>query len=124
MSKLQVALLLSILLVWAGITVNAQVPTGIILGTVTDESGAVIPNSTVTVTNKATGAPRALTANGEGIFSASALPPGDYEVRVEMQGFKTLIRDASVTAGNSTSVDMRMSVGTAQEVVNVEAASA
>ncbi|MGD1097089.1 MAG: carboxypeptidase-like regulatory domain-containing protein [Bryobacteraceae bacterium] len=123
MSKLQVALLLSVLLVWTGITVTAQVPTGIILGTVTDESGAVIPNANVTVTSKTTGAPRALTANAEGIYSASALPPGDYEVRVEMQGFKTLIRDANVTAGNSTTVDMRMTLGTAQEVVNVEAAT-
>lgn len=104
--------------------VYAQVPTGIILGTVTDESGAVIPGATITVTDKATGAARNLTTNAQGIYSAPALPPGDYEVRGESQGFRTLVRDAQVLAGSSTTVDMAMSLGATREVVNVEAATA
>jgi hypothetical protein len=70
------AISLSTLLVFAllstGLTVSAQTPTGIISGTVTDESGAVIANAAITVTNKTTGAARNVTANASGIFSARA----------------------------------------------------
>ena len=72
--------------------VFAQAPTGIITGTVTDESGAVVPNVNVTITNKATGVSRAATTNAEGYFSAAALPAGDYEVKAEVTGFRTLVR--------------------------------
>ena len=48
----------------------AQTPTGIISGTVTDESGAVIANAAISITNKATGTVRTVTANAAGIFSA------------------------------------------------------
>jgi hypothetical protein len=118
-----VSLLWIISLALIGMTALAQVPTGIISGTVTDESGAVVPNATVTITNKATGAARSLTANAEGIFSASSLQPGDYEVRAELEGFKTLVRDAQVQAGGNTTVNMAMTLGATREVVNVEAAS-
>jgi hypothetical protein len=104
--------------------VYSQAPTGIILGTVTDSSGAVIPGATVVVTNKATGNARTLTANAEGLFSAPALQPGDYEVRSEMEGFRTLVREAQVLAGSNTTVDMSMSLGATREVVTVEAATA
>ncbi|HYL38972.1 MAG TPA: carboxypeptidase regulatory-like domain-containing protein [Bryobacteraceae bacterium] len=116
--------LLSCLLIWVGFTVYAQAPTGIILGTVTDQTGAVVPNAKVTITNKATGAARVLAANTEGIYSAPALLPGEYEVRAEVQGFRTLVRDATVEAGSSTTVNLAMSLGTSTEVVNVEAATA
>jgi hypothetical protein len=55
-----------------------QAPTGTILGTVTDSSGAVAPQATVTITNKSTSAARTLTANAEGLFSAPALLAGEY----------------------------------------------
>jgi carboxypeptidase family protein len=63
--------------------------TGIIVGTVADDSGAVITNVTVTITNKATGVARTATTNAEGYFSAPALPAGDYQVKAEATGFKT-----------------------------------
>jgi hypothetical protein len=122
------AISLSTLLVFAlvltEITVSAQTPTGIISGTVTDESGAVVPNATVSITHKATGAVRRITANGAGIFSAPALDAGEYEVRAEITGFRTTVREATVTAGNTTTVDMAMRIGESKEVVTVEAAAA
>ncbi len=102
----------------------AQAPTGIITGTVTDESGAVIPNAKITITNKATDSVRAALANSEGFYSAPALPAGVYEVRCEQSGFRTLLRNATVVAGSSTSVDLPMKLGGTTEVINVEAASA
>jgi hypothetical protein len=125
MSKLtSLSMLLFAQLMWTDSALHAQAPTGTISGTVRDESGAVIPSAAVNITNRATGAVRNLTANAEGLYSAPALPPGDYEVRVEMQGFRTLVREAQVVAGGSTTVDMSMSLGTTQEVVTVEAATA
>ncbi len=115
-------LMLAFLLAW--IPIQAQAPTGTILGTVTDSSGAVVPNATITITNKATGVARTLTANTEGLYSAPALAPGEYEVRSELQGFRTTVRDAQVLAGSPTTVDMAMLVGETREVVTVEAATA
>jgi hypothetical protein len=104
--------------------IHAQTPTGTITGTVKDESGAVIPNASITIANKATGTARSATANADGIYSAPALNAGDYEVRVAMPGFRTLVRDALVTAGTTTTVDLGLTLGEAKEVVNVEAATA
>jgi hypothetical protein len=122
------AISLSTLLIFALVvtifTVSAQTPTGIISGTVTDESGAVIANAAITIANKTTGATRSVTANASGIFSAPALDPGEYEVRAQITGFRTTVREATVTAGNTTTVDMAMHVGDAKEVVTVEAAAA
>ena len=104
--------------------VCGQTATGSISGTVTDASGAVVPGANVTVTNKATGAVRNLTANNEGLYSAPALTAGEYEVRVEVQGFRTEVRSAQVLAGTTTTVNMPLTLGATQEVVNVEAATA
>lgn len=101
-----------------------QVPTGSISGTVTDSTGALVPNATVTITNKSTGIARPAVANTEGLYSAPSLLPGDYEVKVEMKGFKTTVRPANVIAGTNTTVDMSLAVGEAKEVVVVEAATA
>ncbi len=117
------AALLFSLMAWTSVSVRAQ-GTGLITGTVTDESGAVIPNAAVTIVNKATAVARSVTANAEGIFSAPALPAGDYEVRAEVQGFRTMVRPATVEAGSSTTVLMALSLGATREVVTVEAATA
>jgi hypothetical protein len=102
----------------------AQAPTGIITGVVSVESGAVIPNATVTITNKATGIARTATTNAEGLYSAPALQSGDYEVRVEVQGFKTLVRPATVQVGGDVTVNMSMTLGGTKDVVTVEGATA
>src|ERR1700719_90704 len=91
--------LLFCLLVGSAIGVHGQAPTGSVSGTVTDQSAAVIPSATITITDKATSAARVVTANAEGLFSAPALPAGEYEVRGEVVGFKTLVRQAQVVAG-------------------------
>src|SRR5579864_2201668 len=117
--------LLALALIAASIMVFAQNSTGIIEGTVKDQTGAVIPNATVTITNKATGVSRSTATNASGLYSAPALEAGDYDVRVELQGFKTLVRPAQVLAGSDVTVDMGMSVGgTPGEVVTVEGATA
>jgi hypothetical protein len=115
---------LPLLFFLASLAAYAQAPTGIILGTVTDSSGAIVPSATVTITNRDTNIPRTLTSGNDGTFSAPALPPGQYEVKAELKGFRTTVRDAQVLAGTPTTVDMSMSVGASNEVVTVEAAAA
>ncbi|HTB12540.1 MAG TPA: TonB-dependent receptor [Bryobacteraceae bacterium] len=102
----------------------AQAPVGTISGVVADETGAIIPNATIKIRNKATGAERELVSNAEGAFSAPALPAGVYEVRVELKGFRTVVREATVETGLTTTADMRLPIGQTSEVVNVEAATA
>ncbi len=102
----------------------AQAPVGTISGVVADESGAVIPNASVKIRNKGTDFTRDLMSNAEGGFSAPSLPAGVYEVRVELKGFRTVVREATVETGLTTTADIRMPVGATTEVVNVEAATA
>ncbi len=117
--------LLSVLvlaLVGTSIIAFAQ-STGVITGTVADESGAVIPNATVSITNKATGAARTVTTNAEGLYSAPSMEAGEYEIRVEVQGFKTAVRQATVEAGGFITANMAMSLGATKDVVTIEAAA-
>jgi len=102
----------------------AQAPTGVISGTVIDQSGAVIPSATVTITQKGTSTVRSLTTNDQGLYSAAALLAGDYDIRIEAPGFKTLVRQATVAAGNTTTVDVQMALGQASDVVTVEGQAA
>jgi len=107
-----------------GELVYAQTGTGAISGTVLDDSGAVVPNATVTVTNKATGISRPLTTNTEGLYSAPALLAGQYEVKAELSGFRTLVRDAQVLAGSDTTANFTMTPSNIKDTVTVEAATA
>ena len=108
----------------ACIAMHAQAPTGTIVGAVTDESGAVVPNASVTIANKDTGFTRVVITNIEGLYTFPSLVAGQYEVRVQMAGFRTTVRPAEVQVGGTTTVEIRMEVGQGKEVVNVEAASA
>jgi len=119
-STLSSAVALCVLLGVAG-SASAQEPTGSISGTITDSSGAVVPNVNVTITNKATGAARTETANTEGVYSAPSLLPAQYEVRVEQTGFRTVVAAAQVIAGSTTTVDLSITPGAPSEVVTVEA---
>ena len=66
----------------------AQITSGTITGTVLDTSGAVVPESKVTVTNEATGTSRDLTTTDTGVFIFAGLPPGAYSVKVDKTGFR------------------------------------
>jgi hypothetical protein len=121
--KTQLCTLLAAMLVIAA-SAFSQVPTGAISGSITDASGAIMPNVEVTITNKATGAVRTAKAGDDGAFNATLLPAGLYEVKVAVSGFRTMLRDATVETGSTTNVDMQLQIGATKDVVNVEAASA
>jgi hypothetical protein len=101
-----------------------QAPTGGIAGTVHDATGAVVPNTALMLSHKETGSTRSLVTLPDGTYNAAALPPGLYEVKATMTGFRTLVREATVETGKVTSVDLRLEIGQTEEVVTVEAATA
>ena len=98
----------------------AQTPTGTIVGTVTDPTGAVISSAAITIVNRGTGLTRTSTTNPEGTYAASALPVGLYEIRAAAVGFSTLMQQASVEAGSTTTVDLSLRIGEVAQQVNAE----
>ena len=112
--KNAVLLLLALALATPGI-VCAQVPTGAITGLVTDSTGARIPGASVIVTNKETGLKRTVVTSDVGDYSAAVLLPGLYEVAAEAPGFKRLVREATVEAGSTTTVNLSMQIGPGTE---------
>src|ERR1700679_2234870 len=78
---------LAILMITITSSLSAQTVTGSIGGTVTDITGAVVPNAQVTAHNIATGIDTQATSNGAGIYSIRFLPIGQYEVTVQATGF-------------------------------------
>src|SRR5437016_3047131 len=78
---------------------HAQVLYGSIVGSVTDQSSAAVPNATVTITNKQTGSTRTEKSGGDGRYLFGNAQPGTYDVKVEATGFRTVSQtDVSVTA--------------------------
>jgi len=101
--------------------VMAQNPTGSIRGVVKDQQGAVISTASVTVTNKATGAERTAKPGSDGIYAVDNLPAGDYEIKIEAEGFATHNIAVLVQVGSTTSGDASLRVGAKGEVVDVVA---
>ncbi|HKQ72874.1 MAG TPA: carboxypeptidase-like regulatory domain-containing protein [Blastocatellia bacterium] len=97
----------------------AQNATGSITGAVTDPNNEVVTNAAITVTNKATGAARRVTTKGEGNYSVENLFPGEYEVKVEAQGFVTQIQMLTVQVGNNTTGNFSMTIGVANQTIEV-----
>lgn len=95
-----------------------------ILGTITDASGAVVPNATITITNNDTGVVRTLPSNSDGQFVAPNLHIGTYGVRASAAGFKVgESKGVVLDVGGRTRVDFKLEVGNVQETVTVEAAA-
>ena len=103
----------------------AQVQTGSILVRVVDEQGGAMPGVAVTITSPAlvAGTASGLTDEG-GVNRFPSLPPGTYSVKVDLQGFQTIIREnVVVQVGQTTPVDLSMRVATVAETITVSGAS-
>lgn len=101
---------------------QSQAAGGAIEGTVTDESGSVLPGAAVTVKNQATGVVRETTTNGAGVYRAPLLPVGAYEITAALSGFATTRRpNLTLTIGQTLSVDFSLKVAGTREEVTVMA---
>jgi len=92
-------------------------------GTVTDTTGAVIPNANVKITNSSTGEMRSAVSNDAGLYSFNLLPAGTYEVRVAVTGFTTAdFQKVELAVSRTTTLDARLSPSQQATTVEVEAA--
>ena len=106
-----------------GATLWAQTSaTGAIAGLVTDSSGGVIPNATVTAISTDTGQARTATTAADGTYRFSLLPPGQYKVSFSANGFKTEeVPDLNVAVTETPVLNRILQVGGAAEQITVEA---
>jgi len=114
--------LLSAVLIWFafGAPVQAQTSTADVLGTVTDSSGAVLPNATVRLIDTDTNAERRFQTGKDGSFTFTSLNPGPYRLIIEAPGFKTVTgNDIVIVAGDRRRLDRVMTVGSADQTVEV-----
>jgi len=108
---------------FAAAPVCAQVDTGAILGTVTDQTGAVVVGATVTLTNEGTGATLSLSTGSDGSYKFTPVKIGNYTVSATAKGFeKTELRHIVVNIGAQVVEDLTLKPGAVSETVEVSAA--
>jgi hypothetical protein len=96
---------------------------GTIVGTVTDASGAVVPNAEVIATNEGTQIARSVAANDQGYYVITSLPPAMYDLAVEAPGFaKYIQKRLPLLADQSLTVNVRLMIQQQASTVTVEAA--
>ncbi len=104
----------------AGTNLLAQVPTGKIFGTITDEQGTALPGVTVEATSPRLVGKGTAVSDESGAFRIFALTPGVYKVTFTLQGFKTVTRDGIVVElEQSVKLNISMSLGAIEEEVTV-----
>ena len=98
---------------------HAQTSRGTVSGTVTDQSGAVVPNAAVNLTNQETNVSRATTTNEEGFYRFDAVDPGPYSVKISAAGFGDVTKtNVQVLAGQTADVGAQLAVG--QQTVTID----
>src|SRR5260221_11918339 len=101
MKKLLLMALLSTLI---ACICSAQVATGNLRGSVSDSSGGVLPNCSVTITHTSTGLIRKVSTNEQGDFNAPSLPVGEYKIAVGASGFQTKVLSGLVLQVDQTAM--------------------
>jgi Carboxypeptidase regulatory-like domain/TonB dependent receptor len=100
----------------------AQVLYGSVVGNITDQTRAVVPGATVTITNKGTGQVLVSSTNSDGEYTINNVQPGAYDVKVTKDGFTTFTKtNLTITANNVTRNDVELKVGDVSDVVSVAA---
>jgi carboxypeptidase family protein len=97
------------------------VQTGTIRGTVKDQQGLALPGVTITATSPALQGARTEVTDTNGAFLFRAVPPGTYNLKVEMSGMATVEKTANVPLGGIAQLDLSMSISQVQEAVTVSA---
>ena len=101
---------------------TAQTTNATVTGFVTDETKAVMPDVRVNVINVDTNTRSSARTNSDGIFTFPELPPGNYRIEVEKQGFKSIVKpDVVLHVQDVLAINFRMAVGSASETITVEA---
>ncbi|HEV3482372.1 MAG TPA: TonB-dependent receptor [Candidatus Acidoferrales bacterium] len=97
----------------------SQAETGSVTGTVTDQTGAVVPGASVTAKSVATSAERTIQTTSDGTYVMPGLAPGLYDVTVTSQSFAPFTSRVEVTVGGKVTLDAQLEVGKTTTVVEV-----
>jgi hypothetical protein len=97
--------------------------TGTVVGIITDQSGAVVPNAQVTLADPTTGSTRNATTNNAGNYLFVDVNPGRYGVTINKQGFSSTKALVEVKVGLTTTLNLALQVGASNTIVEVQAAS-
>jgi len=120
-------LMLSVLLFWSfasSLPASAQAVYGAVFGTVTDKSGAVVPNATITVTDVTKGTFVTVTTNETGAYRVQHLIPDTYRVQAEASGFSKSVADGIVVyADTAPEVNIQLAIGAVSNTVEVSGGS-
>jgi Carboxypeptidase regulatory-like domain/TonB-dependent Receptor Plug Domain/TonB dependent receptor len=101
---------------------GAQVAGGTILGTISDSTGANVPNATILIKNTANDLVRSLSTNDQGIYRTPDLIPGTYQITVSAPGFATVVRnDVTLTVGMEVVINVQLRVGSVNEKIEINA---
>ena len=104
---------------------RAQVLYGSIVGTITDQSGAVVPAADVKAVNPQTGETRDVTADDAGRYTIGNVMPGNYQIRVQRPGFRQVTTSGvTATINTVTRIDVQMQLGSQTQEVNVSGSAA
>src|SRR5215813_5030057 len=111
----------ALLLLAVGGSAFAQLQTGNLYGTVTDDKGAALPGVTVTLTGQ--GAPQVQVTNAQGQFRFLSLAPGSYDLKAELEGFSTIdYPNIVINIGRNTTIEVKLSPAV-EDVITVTAES-
>jgi hypothetical protein len=118
--RMRGGLLVLVMLLLAAGRIYPQVVGATLSGTVTDQSGAVIPSAQISIRNTATGTTRSVTADAAGFYAAPNLLPGTYEITATAPGFSTEVQTGiALTVGGQQLLNITMKVGQVAERVQV-----
>lgn len=114
----------AVLLLFGAAMLPAQERVGGLVGTVTDASGAAIPNAELEMSSPALVRPQMVTTDTTGEFAFAALPPGTYTLVVKAKGFSTLKQtEIAIQVGRQLRTELKLEVGTVNESVTVSGES-
>ena len=112
----------AVLFAFLPLTSNAQAIYGSVYGTVTDNTGAIVPNATITVTDEAKGITVTTQSNDSGDYRVEHLIPDLYDIKITAQGFATFdAQHIQIYADTSPKVDAQLTVGGSSQTVEVNA---
>jgi len=115
---------LLVLLIAGTLAANAQLTTADIVGTVTDATGAVVPNASVVINNLGTNEKRTGQSNSSGEYTFTLLPVGHYSVTVKASGFElSVTKDLAVEAGDRARADVHLQLGAETTTIEVNAST-
>jgi Carboxypeptidase regulatory-like domain/TonB dependent receptor len=120
---LAVCLIFVLLWLSAGIALAQNSNSGLLEGTVKDNSGAVVPDVAIEILNVQAGTSQTLKSNSDGLYVATSVPLGEYTITFSKEGFESFVRKGVIIIVGTTTVDAALQVGQVSERVTVTGAA-